>query len=167
MAAIGGLAVGLIGNGVSAAGSAKQGRKLKAIGNFNAGIADQQAEDAIARGREAQDQLHNSVRKLIGAQRAGFAGQGVLLEGGDSSVANVQNDTNTLQDQDIHRIQVNAAREAWGFRSQAQNYRLGGSAQAQQSNANAAGTILGGLGDAFTSYSKISPYRTTSASTGY
>lgn len=49
MAAIAGIAIGLIGAGVSASGSAKSGRKLKRIGSFNAGVAEKQADDALDR----------------------------------------------------------------------------------------------------------------------
>ena len=163
MAAIAGIAIGLIGAGVSASGSAKQGRKLKRIGAFNAGVAKQQAEDALTRGREAEDQLRSGVRKLLGSQRAGFAGQGVSLTDKDSSVTDIEESTITMQNQDVDRIRFNAGREAWGYRMQAQNYRMGGSAQAQQGNAEAAGTILGGLGNAFSQYHQVKTYQ---ASTG-
>ena len=159
MAAIVGIGIGLIGAGMSASGSAKAARKMKRIGNFNAGVAEQQAEDALARGREAEDQLRSGVRKLLGSQRAGFAGQNVLLDDEDSSAVQIEESTIAMQNADLDRIRVNAAREAWGYRMQAQNYRMGGSAQLQQGNAEAAGTILSGLGNAFSQYHQVRTYR--------
>lgn len=153
-----GLLFSLLGTGVSAAGSKKQGKKLKRLAGFNAGVAEQQAQDALDRGREAQDQLRSGVRKLVGSQRAGFAAQGVSLADAGSA-SEVEADTYAMQQQDLERIRVNAAREAWGFRVQAENYRRGGQAQAQQGTAAAAGTILAGLGEAYTSYNRSQPYR--------
>ena len=159
MAATIGIGIGLIGAGKSASGSKKSGRIARDIGNFNAGVADQQAADALARGREAEDQLRSGVRKLIGSQRAGFAGQNVSLND-EGSAVEVQADTIKLQDEDIERIRYNAGREAWGFKMQAENYRMGGAATQQQRNAEATGTILGGLGNAFTDYARTRQYRT-------
>lgn len=156
MAATIGIGIGLIGAGKSASGSKKSGRIARDIGNFNAGVADQQAADALVRGREAEDQLRSGVRKLIGSQRAGFAGQNVSLN--DGSAVAIQEDTLKLRDEDIERIRYNAGREAWGFKMQAENYRMGGAATQQQRNAEATGTILGGLGNAFTDYARTSQY---------
>jgi hypothetical protein len=161
MAAVIGIGIGLIGTGASAAGSAKAGRKLKQIGGFNASIAEQQAEDALTRGREAEDTLRSGVRKLVGSQRVGYAGQNVSLADVDSSATQVQEDTFTQQNRDVDRIRFNAAREAWGFRQQAQAYRMGSQAQVAQKNAEATGTVLGGLGNAFSSYARVQPYRGT------
>lgn len=154
MAAIIGIGIGLIGSGVSAQGSKKSGKQARRLANFNAGVAEQQAQDALARGREAEDQLKTGVRKLVGSQRAGFAGQGVLLNEADGSAVQTEEDTFRMQEEDLNRIRVNAAREAWGYRTQARNYALGGQAQQQQRNAEATGTILGGLGQAFTGYAQ-------------
>lgn len=156
MAASIGIVVGLVGAGVSAQGSAKAGRKAKRIGAFNAGVAEQQAADALILGREAEDQLRSGTRKLMGQQRAGFAAQGVSLNDVDSSAVDVEEDTIKQRDRDIERIRLNAAREAWGYRVQAMNYRMGGSAQFNQRQGEAYGTILAGLGQAFTNYSTVS-----------
>lgn len=159
MAASIGIVVGLVGAGVSAGGSAKAGRKAKRIGAFNAQVAEQQAEDALVRGREAEDQLRSGVRKLMGQQRVGFAAQGISLNDVDSSAVDVEEDTIKQRDRDVERIRFNAGREAWGFRMQAINARMGGNAQFNQRQSEAYGTILAGLGQAFTSYSNTSRYR--------
>lgn len=161
MASTLGIGIGLIGGGMSAQGSRKAGKTAKRIGLFNAGVADSQADDALARGREAEDQLKSGVRKLVGAQRAGFAAQGVSLSDEDGSAVQVEEDTFTSQNADLDRIRVNAGREAWGFRMQAKNYRMGGDAASAQRNAEATGTILSSLGNAFTSYSQSQQYRRT------
>jgi hypothetical protein len=145
MAAIAGIAIGLIGAGVSASGSSAAGRRAKKFGEV-------QAQDALARGRETEDELKSGVRKLLGEQHAGFAAQGVSLADADSSAAQVAEDTLTQQNADIRRIRLNAAREAWGYRTNARTAQ-------RAENADATGTILGGLGQAFTGYSRSENYR--------
>jgi hypothetical protein len=158
MAAVVGIGIGLIGSGVSAQGSKKSGKQARRLANFNFQVSEKQAEDALTRGREAEDQLRSGVRKLIGSQRAGFAGQNVSLNDRDGAAITLEEDTIAMQERDLDRIRVNAAREAWGFRMQGRNYAMGGQSQQQQRNAEATGTILGGLGNAFTEYARVSSY---------
>lgn len=153
MAGIIGVGVGLLGAGTSAAGSAKSASKEKRIAGFNTKVAEAQAEDALTRGREAEDQLRSGVRKLVGSQRASFAAQGVELDSG--SPLAVLEDTAAREAEDIARIRLNAGREAWGFKQQATNYSMGGSAQYNMRMSEGYGTILGGLGNAFSNYATV------------
>ncbi len=123
--------------------------------DYNAQVADLQAEDAIARGAEDESRFRQGVRGLIGSQRAGFAGQGVDV--GSGSARDVQADAAYLGELDALTLRGNAHREAWGFREQATDLRTqaditrrGGQAAAtvgrmQRSAANAAavGTLVG------------------------
>jgi hypothetical protein len=152
-----GVGIGALGSGASASGSAKAGKSAEDVGDFNAQVALIQAKDAIERGREVEDQFRVGVHKLLGEQKAGFAGQGVEIDSG--SAAEVYEDTAGLAAVDADRIKFNAQREAWGFKVNATNYLLGGQQSAIQANAQAVGTVLGGLGDAFTGYAKVSTYK--------
>ena len=107
---------------------------------FNAGIADLQAQDATQRGLEEEQKFRSQVRGLIGTQRAGFAGQNVSV--GDGSAADVQGDTAFLGEQDARKIRANAQREAWGYQVQAEDLRKGADvARKGGQAARAAGTI--------------------------
>lgn len=115
---------------------------------WNARIADVQAQDAITRGREAEGQLRTQTRGLIGSQRAGFAGQGLDISVG--SPVDVQGDTAYLGELDAQTLRANAAREAWGYRVEGADRRMaadiarkGGQAAASAAKWNAATTILG------------------------
>lgn len=160
MASIIGIGIGALGAGTSAVGSAKSAAKEKRIANFDSKVAQAQAQDALDRGREAEDTLRMGVKKLLGAQRAGFAGQGVTLDSG--SALDVQQDTGAMEARDLDRIKLNAAREAWGFEQEATNYAMGGQAKFNQDMGQAYGTILGGLGQAFSDYATVRRYKTTS-----
>lgn len=87
----------------------------------NATVAEQQAADSIARGAQDTYQHRAGVRKLIGAQRAAIAGSGVDISTG--SAVDVQMEAARLGAIDEMTIRNNAAREAWGYKVEAANYR--------------------------------------------
>jgi hypothetical protein len=88
---------------------------------YNANIADLQASDAITRGQIEESRYRTQVRGLIGAQRAGFAGQNVDIKTG--SAAAVQADSAYLGEIDAQMIRANAKREAFGYSAQADDLR--------------------------------------------
>lgn len=130
------------GVGLSAFGQVKAGNAAKKIGDYNAKVYEQQAQDAISRGTEDEQKFRQGVKMLIGSQKAGFAGQGVDVNSG--SALDVQADAAFLGELDALTIRTNAAREANGYRAQAENARMGGSAQQTASRFGAASTVLGG-----------------------
>jgi hypothetical protein len=78
-----------------------------------------QAEDAIRRGDTEAQALEKQTQQLIGSQRAGYAAQGIDVEGG--SALAMQTDTAALSAEDQLKIRNNAWREAWGYRVQAED----------------------------------------------
>lgn len=133
-------------SGIGALGSAfgqyQAGQYNSDVARFNERIARMQARDAWERGLEAVGRHRQSVRKLIGSQRAALAAQGVDVN--DGSALAVQQDTIALGEQDALTIRNNAAREAWGFRVQAAGYRSAAGMARREGMFGAAGTILGG-----------------------
>lgn len=146
----------LAGLTMQAKGQRDAGQAAQRAGNsaaereeYNATIADAQAEDALARGRDEASRYRLGVRQLLGTQRAGFASQGVRLDTG--SPRDVAADTAYLGELDAQQIQANAEREAWGFRVEADDRRNaarvareGGAAEARAGNMAAIGTAIGG-----------------------
>lgn len=126
--AIGSLALGAF-SSVKQAKATKQAGKLAneasqdeaRVIDYNAAIADQQAADAMTRGQEREQRARAATRGIIGSQRASFAAQGVDV--GTGSAADVQADAAFLGELDALTEQTNAAREAWGFKVQAQDLR--------------------------------------------
>ncbi len=133
MAVMTALAIGSL--AVSAFSAYKQGKATKQAGklaneaaqeeakviDYNAAIADQQAADAMTRGQEREQRARQATRGIIGSQRAGFAASGVDVSSG--SAADVQADAAFLGELDALTEETNAAREAWGFKVQAQDLR--------------------------------------------
>lgn len=132
------LALAGIGTGISVIGGLKSGNAAKRAGeaqqraadksgelaDFNAQVAELQAEDAIARGIEEQQRFRTKVRQAIGSQRAGFAASNIDV--GYGSAVDVQADAAYLGELDVLTIGNNAAREAWGFKMQGEDYRRRG-----------------------------------------
>lgn len=136
------LGLGIGGTALSAIGQIKAGNAAKKLGDYNAKMAETMAEDALLRGDEDAARFKQGVDVLIGSQRAGFAGQNVDV--GVGSAADVQADAAFLGELDAETIRRNARREAFGYRVQAENARLGGQQAQTESRFGAANTILGG-----------------------
>lgn len=124
----------------------------------NAALAEEQASDAIARGREAEIRQRIKMRGLTGAQRTSFAGQGVLL-GGEGSASQVVQSDQRVGEYDALMIRENAAREALGYTRQADIYQSQGELTRRSSKNRAKATrnqIYGSLanfgGDMFQLY---------------
>lgn len=124
-----------VGAGTSAYGQIKAGSAAKKQGqlegqaaesqaqldDYNASVADLQALDAQQRGEEEANRYRQGVRTLIGEQRSTFAANNVDVNFGSTS--DVQNDAAFLGELDALTIKTNAAREAWGYQTQAYDLR--------------------------------------------
>lgn len=117
----------------------------------NATLATQQADDTIARGEEAVGGVVRDARQVHGGQRVAFAAQGIDINSG--SAADVQANDSALATVDMQRIRTNAAREAAGYRTEADTYRMQGDwarssarNQARAMRRQSIGTLLEGAG---------------------
>ena len=136
----------MIGLGVASAassayGSIKQGNESKKLADYNAGIADAQATDALARGREDEDRFRTDARRIKGTQRAAIAASGVEVDSG--SARDIQADAASLGELDALTIRHNAEREAWGFGVDAENSRRQGRNAQSAGRNQAIGTTIG------------------------
>ena len=104
----------------AAKGAERQGAYEQGVYDQNAGFAEQQAADAIARGDTEAQRHMAAIRGLIGSQRAGFGAQGIDINSG--SALDVQANDAAMGALDELTIRNNAAREAWGYRVQATDY---------------------------------------------
>jgi hypothetical protein len=92
--------------------------------DWNARISDLQALDAEARGAEEERRFRESVRGLVGRQRATQAANNLDVSFG--SAVDVQADAATLGELDALTIRTNARREAWGHRVESEDLRQRG-----------------------------------------
>ncbi len=110
----------------------------------NARMAEIQAMDAVKRGDTASKETQARAKRLIGSQRAALAAQGQDLETG--SALQIQQDTAEIGAADALTIRNNAWREAWGYQSQAEQYRTQSIFSGMTASNNSGNTLLtGGL----------------------
>lgn len=126
--------------------------------NTNAGLAEMQAADVIARGREAELKVRGGSRQLVGAQRAALAAQGIAIDSG--SAADVIENDAMMGELDALTVRNNARREAWGYNVQAAQYRsqgelarVAGRNTAKGLRRQSVNTLLSGAGQLYDVYS--------------
>lgn len=150
------LALQVAGLGTSASASYWNARSQKSALNYQANIADLNAqlselgaESALSTGQQQAGKISMQAGQVLGRQRAVLAGNGVDL--GTGSAAEMQASTSILKQIDMNTVQANAVRNAWGYREQGLDFRT----QAAMGRASAAGmspalgaatTLLGGAG---------------------
>jgi hypothetical protein len=153
-------AASFLGQRQGAAGAERIGKYQSHIYGVNAELAELQAQDAIARGREAELKHRGDVRRLVGAQRTRYAAQGVDLA--SESVGDVIGNTEMLGELDALTIRQNAMREAWGYRVDASNSRnqgrlalMAGRNQANSMRMQSYSTLLSGAAQTYDIYSRF------------
>jgi hypothetical protein len=136
----------------------QESQYLEAQYQTNARLANMQAEDAIARGEKNSANIKTQTKKLIGAQRARLAAQGLDLSEDDALA--IQQESAAMGAEDAQTIKNNAWQEAWGYRVQAQDYTNKGVFARIQGKNKANSTILtSGLGilNTFAGYGTTTP----------
>jgi hypothetical protein len=137
-------------------GTIQEGRAAKSAANYNAQVAernaqyaDYQAKDATARGAEDERRQRVKTQQMIGTQRAQMAANGMDLSDGDG--LNIQTQTAQQGTVDALIIRQNAEREAFGYKTNSYNFRAeAGMQRAAGKNAvrssyiSALGTTLSG-----------------------
>lgn len=122
----------------------EQGKYEQQVAESNARMAEENAKDAVLRGRTEAGQVLRRGRSIKGAQRAALAGQGVDV--GTGTPADLQTETDSMGTLDAMTVQNNAWREAWGYKAEASNERIKGRFARFASKTEARNTLLtGGL----------------------
>lgn len=105
-------------SGISGAfGTFQQAKAQRGLGKVNVRLAEFRAEDALRRGEERIGIARGRARRVRGAQRAGFAGQGVRVDVG--SAADIAAETEAISAVDEMTLRNNALRESFGFKVEA------------------------------------------------
>jgi hypothetical protein len=136
-----------VAGGIQAYGQYQAGKDQQRIENMNARLLDEQALDAQRRGDIEEQEHRNKVRAMLGAQRAAFGANNVVSNSG--SPLALQLDTTRFGELDALTIRNNAAREAYGYRSEAKIGRARGKAAKKSGTMGALGTVLGSGAQAY------------------
>lgn len=114
----------VIGGVKEAEAQREQAKYQKHMADLNAKLAEDQGKEAIQAGDLEANALARKADQVKGAQRVGYAGQGVDVNTGVA--AEMQADTEALSQIDQVTIKTNAWRQAWGYKVEALNSRSRG-----------------------------------------
>lgn len=135
----------------------QQGNAQGALFDQNAKLASAQAADAIARGDVDANGVIRQGKIVGGAQAAAYGASG--LDTSQGSPAAVMANDRALSALDAITIKNNAAREAWGYSTEAAGYtaqgqwaRAAGRNEASALRTQSFGTLLNGAGDLMNIY---------------
>ena len=107
----------LFGGGLTAGADLTAATQSARLMQANAAIAGEQSRSTNQAGAEQAEIARQNLNQKIGLQQAQVGGSGLTLSG--SPLRAIEN-TAYFGNQDIARIQTNAARRAWGFGVQQQ-----------------------------------------------
>jgi len=138
--------LGLIATGVSAAGQAQAGKEAEAAGKRDALLGELQAQDAIARGGMEEQRYRRQLAQIIGTQKAQIGARNVKRSG---TALDIITDTAVTGEEDVLTIRNDAAREAWGYRTRADESRRWGSSQRRNAQGQATATLISGGAQAY------------------
>lgn len=109
-------------SGLAGAASAYQSaRTQKAIAEANAATAEQNAQDALARGEKDAQAVRRQGQQVVGAQRAAYSARGLDISEG--TPADVIDQTDFFGQSDAATARTNARREARTYRAQGSNFQ--------------------------------------------
>ena len=157
------VAIGLAGSMMQAQGQKQNAAFESGMLKQNAMFKEQTAQETINAGDTSADWQRVRTGQMVGTQRSVQAANGIDVNSGSSAL--IQDDTAMLGELDALTIQNNAAREAYGYRVQAQQDRTNAKQTVKNGNTAAMGSILGGLGNAFGSFAGGGGFGGTGAGT--
>jgi hypothetical protein len=149
--AIAGLVVAAAGTTYGVVASNQQANYQAEVENQNQKTALLAAADAIHRGDIAETAARTRTRLLISKQRAGYAAAGIDLSSG--TPVEVTADTAMFGEMDALTIRNDAAREAWGYVAQSEDFKRRAALVKSAARNNAGSSLLTGGSTALNQYS--------------
>lgn len=136
------MGLGAIGTGIQAKGAYDQGVEAQRAAKINAARMRATAADVERIANVEAGGVRTDATKIIGEQRAMVGASGIDTSVG--SVVDMAAYTRAQAELDAQKLKNNAAREAWGIRTQAAEVQRQGRAAKTAGKMQAIGTILGG-----------------------
>jgi hypothetical protein len=138
--AIAGLVLGVAGGVQQANAQKAAGQAQEEQSKENAKAANAQARNTELSAQVDEDRRRQMTRQQLATQRSVMAANNLDMSTG--SALDILGDTAAIGEQDALTIRANAAREAWGLRSQATDYLNQGRVARVSGNNAAKGTYL-------------------------
>ena len=152
---IGGAATSAIGSYFGAATQKAVLNGQASVADSNARISELGAQSALMQGQQQVGALTLRAGQLKSSQRAAMAANGIDL--GTGNAAELQASTDIMKEIDANTLTANAVRSAWGYRTQAMNFKnealtRRASAGAISPGMAAASSLLGSAGSVASSW---------------
>jgi hypothetical protein len=128
--------------GFMAVSQVRQGRYKRGVADYNARVAENQAQETRTAGTEAENVQRRKTAELLSRQKAQLGASGVEL--GSGSALQLQEDTIALGEADALRIRSNFEAKAGALETGADLTRGQGALAESAGTTQAFGTILGG-----------------------
>ena len=132
---------------VSAYGSIQQAKSAEELGEYNAKVAERQAEETISAGAVEEERHRAKVRQLQGSQMAAQGASGALA--GEGTFGDLLEQSAQYGEMDALTIRANAARRAYGLQAQGSADRLEGAMAASRARTQGYTTLLSAAGDVY------------------
>lgn len=156
----------MLGTAVQTATQYQSSQYQADVAEQNAKIAEEQARDVQRRKAEEISDLQEQRRQMQGQQRVAMAATGA--DSGYGSGLAILTDTSYLSQMDINKTEYNAAKEEWGYQSQAKMYKAeSGAHKAAAKNAIVQGVVTMGSQMIGAKSGNSSAGASTSKATGY
>lgn len=129
-------------SGVVSAQSQMASAKYEArIEQNNAKVADMQAQDALRKGAQEDQQQRWKIRALAGKQATAIGANNVV--GATGTALDILGETALFGEVDLTTIRNNAARASYGYQVEASNRRAAAKGAIYKGKTGALGTLLG------------------------
>lgn len=138
-----GVAGTLLGTLITAGSQLQSNSAAQQVYRNNQAIALMAARRAVARGNVEAQQTEMKASQAIGRQQSAYGASGVATNAG--TPVDVASQTRLVADVDAQAIRNNAASEAWGYSTEAQNIATQAKYAQRESEFGAAGTLVGGV----------------------
>ncbi|HHN2094154.1 TPA: hypothetical protein ACRNYL_000529 [Pseudomonas aeruginosa] len=150
------LAAGAAGAGglLNAYSQIQQGKDAVGTANRQQVYLNRQARQLLDQGEFEDAQLYEQGRQIVGAQRAGFAANGVDVNSGSAS--RVQESTMNQVAMDAEQVRRNAFNQAFGIVTQGNEGVRQASADYRTRRLNAFSSLLTGGSQAYGNYKALS-----------
>jgi hypothetical protein len=137
------IATAVIGGAVAYTSSKNQSEYQEKLADQNQKVAEAQAVDAERLGQIEAGEARLRTRLQLASQTVGFAAQNVAASG---TALDILGDTAMFGEIDQQRIRANAARRAWGFRTQGYDIGAQNTLNQYAGRMDRVGTILSTVG---------------------
>jgi hypothetical protein len=143
----------IAGAGVGAYSAYQSGQSAKGTAEYNEEMAKRSADDALQRGASEAAEKRDRARRIISAQNAAGAANGIELNSGTQLKLNEE--AAGFGELDALRTINNAQRQASGFSAESELEKYRGTTGARAGYMNAGSSLLTGAASTYSTYKAL------------